>query len=75
MSVDFIKVKDLDYLEKEVLINKITESDNGTEIVKAKMNELENNKDHKFWQKLKMKGSIILVRRVITEKNKDQNLA
>ena len=75
MSVDFIKVKDLDYLEKEVLINKITESDNGTEIVKAKMNELENRKDHKFWRKLKIKGSIILVRRVITEKNKDQKLA
>ena len=75
MSVDSIKVKDLDYLEKEVLINKITQSDSGTEIVKAKMNEFENRKDHKFLRKLKMKGSVILVRRVITEKNKDQKLA
>ena len=37
MSVDFSKVKDWDYLEEEVLINNITESDNSIEILKAKV--------------------------------------
>ena len=36
MSIDFSKLKDWDYLEEEVLINNITESDNSIEILKAK---------------------------------------
>ena len=42
MSVDFSKVKDWDYLEEEVLINNINESDNSIEILKSKMNEFES---------------------------------
>ena len=42
MSVDFSKVKDCDYLEEEVLINNINESDNSIEILKSKMNEFES---------------------------------
>ena len=74
-SVDFSKVKDWDYLEEEVLINNITEPDNSIEILKAKMNEFENLKDHKVFEEVENEGQrVISVRWVITKKNKDQKL-
>ena len=41
-------MRDCAYLE-EVLVNNITESDYSIEILKAKMDELENGKDQSFW--------------------------
>ena len=76
LSVDFSKVKDQGYLEKEVLINNITEPDNNIEILKAKMNEFENWKDQKVFEEVQNEGQrVISVRWLITKKNKDQKLA
>ena len=69
MSVDFCKVKGWDYLEEEVLINNITESDNSIEILKGKINEFED-----FEEVENEEQRVISVRRVITKKNKDQKL-
>ena len=75
MSVDFSKVKDWNYLEEEVLVNDIIESDNSIEILKAKMNEFENWKDRKGFEEVENEGQrVISVRWVITKKNKDQKL-
>ena len=75
MSVDFSKVKDQDCLE-EVLINNIIESDNSIEILKTKMNEFDNQKDHKVFEEFENEGQrVTSVRQVITKKNKDQKLA
>ena len=74
MSVDFSTVKGWDYLE-DVLINNITEPENSIEILKAKMNEFENWKDHKVFEEVENEGQrVISVRWVITKKNKDQKL-
>ena len=64
----------MDFLEEEeVPINNITESDNSIEMFKAKMNEFENWKDHKVFEEVENEGQrVILVRWVITKKNKDQ---
>ena len=76
MSVDFSTIKDWDYLEEEVLVNNITESDNSIEILKAKINEFENWKDHKVFEGVENEGQrIISVRWVITKKNKNQKLS
>ena len=75
MSVDFSKVKDWNYLEEEVLVNDIIESDNSIEILKAKMNEFENWKDRKGFEEVENEGQrVISVRWVITKKNEDQKL-
>ena len=75
MSVDFSKVKDWNYLEEEVLVNDIIESDNSIEILKAKMNEFENWKDRKGFEEVENEEQrVISVRWVITKKNKDQKL-
>ena len=60
MSVDFGKVKDWDYLEEEVLINNITEPGNSIEILKAKMNEFENWKDHKVFEEVENEGQRVI---------------
>ena len=75
MSVDFSKVKDWDYLKEEVFVDNITESDHSIEFLKAKMNEFENQKDHKAFEEVENEGQrVISVRQVIIKKNKDQKL-
>ena len=76
ISVDFSTVKDWDYLEEEVVVNNITESDNSIEILKAKINEFENWKDHKVFEEVENEGQrVISVRWVINKKNKNQKLS
>ena len=74
MSVDFSKVKDWDYLEEEVLINNINESDNGIEILKSKMNEFESWKDHKVSEEVENKGKRVRSVRCVMTKKKTRHM-
>ena len=56
-------------------VNNIFESDNSIEIRQAKMNEFEHQKDHEVFEEVEHEWQrVIIVRWVITKKNKDQKL-